>query len=123
MRVRGAKSGFRRTIPLRRGLRQRQTFAEQRFWTRVSNRQFFNLKFRRQHGIGPYIVDFYCPARKLVVEIDGDTHADDQAIRQDQERTHDLTAMGYTVIRYTNRQISSSYEEVFEDLARKLELL
>lgn len=123
MQVRGAKSGFRRTIPLRRGLRRNQTFAEQRFWARVSNQQFFHLKFRRQHGIGPYIVDFYCPARKLVVEIDGDTHVDDRAILRDRERTRDLTAIGYTVIRYTNLQIIESCDEVFEDLARKLGLL
>lgn len=123
MRVRGAKSGFRRTIPLRRGLRQRQTHAEQRFWARVSNQRFFHLKFRRQHGIGPYIIDFYCPARKLVIEIDGDTHVDDQAVLRDQERTRNLTVLGYTVIRYTNHQILDSCDEVFEDLARKLELL
>lgn len=123
MRVRGAKSGFRRTIPLRRGLRRRQTYAEQRFWARVSHQQFFHLKFRRQHGVGPYIVDFYCPARKLVVEIDGDTHADDQVIRQDQERTYDLAAMGYTVIRYTNFEVVHHTEDVLNDLSTKLGLL
>ena len=90
---------------------------------KLSHQQFFELKFRRQHGIGSYIVDFYCPERKLVVEIDGDTHVDDQAVRRDQERTRDLTAMGYTVTRYTNHQILGSCKEVFEDLARNLKLL
>lgn len=122
MRVRGAKSGFRRTIPLRQELRRRQTYAEQRFWARVSNRQFFNLKFRRQHGIGPYIVDFYCPERLLIVEIDGDTHADNQTIRSDQERTKNLTALGYTVIRYTNHEVMRRTEDVLNDLSVKLQL-
>ena len=61
MQVRGPKSGFRKTINFRRELRRNPTPAEKLFWSNVANRQFNNLKFRKQHGIGPYIVDFYCP--------------------------------------------------------------
>lgn len=123
MPVRGPKSGFRRTIAIRRVLRRDGTTAEQRFWSKVVRRQFFDLKFRRQHGIGPYVVDFYCPAKKIVVEIDGDTHATDQAIQDDQSRTQYLTSFGYTVIRYTNCEILNNTQGVFEDLANKIGLL
>jgi len=117
MPQRGPKSGFRRTIPLRRELRHETTPAEQIFWARVVNRQFLNLKFRRQHGIGNYIVDFYCAEKGLIIEIDGDTHADSQT---DAARTEYLNSLGYRVIRCPNRDIIHNVEGVFEDLARRI---
>ncbi len=68
MQVRGPKSGFRRTINFRRILRQNMTQAEKYFWSKTANRQFCNLKFRKQHGVGQYIVDFFCSEKKLIVE-------------------------------------------------------
>ena len=123
MRVRGPKSGFRKTIPLRRDLRHNTTFAEQIFWPRVAGQQFAGLKFRRQHGIGNSIVDFYCPGKKLIVEIDGDTHAERQIQQEDKERTAYLESLGYTVIRYNNRDIMNNVDGVFEDLTNKLNQL
>ncbi len=58
----------------RRELRRNQTDAEKSFWANVRNKQFFGLKFFRQYSIGPYILDFYCPALKLAVELDGGQH-------------------------------------------------
>lgn len=120
MRVRGPKSGFRRTIPSRRKLRRYATPAEKLFWAHVTDRQFLNLKFRRQHGVGKYIIDFYCPEKKLAIEIDSDTHA---GLEQDATRTAYLESLGYHVIRYHNRDIMQNVDGVFEDLIQKLESL
>lgn len=123
MQVRGPKSGFRKTIPLRRRLRHNPTPAEKLFWSKVAGRQFENLKFRKQHGIGHYIVDFYCPAKKLIVEIDGDTHAQGSQQALDWKRTKYLAGLGYKVIRYQNREVMNNIDGVFEDLLDKINLL
>ena len=123
MEVRGPKSGFRRTIPLRQQLRHETTPAENMFWVKVANRQFFNLKFRRQHGVGKYIVDFYCSEKKLIIEIDGDSHAIENGLEDDRKRTEYLESFGYHVIRYQNRDIIDNIDGVFEDLTLKLQSL
>ena len=122
MQVRGPKSGFRYTISIRRNLRHDLTSVEKLFWARVANRQFYNLKFRKQHGIAWYIVDFYCSEKKLIVEIDGDTHAE-EFNEQDKQRTGYLESLGYTVVRYTNRDILYNIDGVFEDLTKRVSLL
>ena len=91
--------------------------AEKLFWAKVGDRQLSNLKFRRQHAIGNYIVDFYCPGKKLVIEIDGDTHADPTI---DFERDQYIKSLGYSIVRYQNREVLRNIEGVFEDLVRKL---
>ena len=123
MKVRGPKSGFRKTIPLRRSLRRDTTPAEKLFWSKVAQKQFLNLKFRRQHGIGNYVVDFYCPEKKLIIEIDGDTHAVGTGAELDKERTFYLETLGYKVVRYANRAVMFNVEGVFQDLVRRLNLL
>lgn len=123
MRVRGPKSGFRRTISLRRNLRREMTPAERLFWSKVASRQFYNLKFRKQQGIGPYIADFSCPEKKTIVEIDGDSHAGEQNEKNDKNRTEYLESFGYKVIRYQNADVLNNIDGVFEDLLRKLNLL
>ena len=70
------------------------TEPEKRLWSRLRARQFESLKFRRQHGIGPYIVDFYCPRRSLVIEVDGDTHWEKGEQLKDRKRDAYLTALG-----------------------------
>jgi len=74
------------------------------------------LKFRRQHGIGHYIVDFYCPEKRLVVEVDGDVHAYGEQIIRDKEREDYLKALGLQIIRYRNWDILTNLEGVVEDL-------
>ena len=100
-----------------RELRSEQTPAEQRLWSRLRQRQLLNLRFRRQHPVGTYIVDFYCPARNLVVEVDGDSHADKE--EYDAERTEWLESQGYRVIRFTNREVENELDAVLEEIARK----
>ncbi len=123
MRVRGPKSGFRKTIRLRRDLRHNPTAAELAFWSHIANKRFINFKFRKQHGIGPYIVDFYCAQKKVIIEIDGDTHATDKGPERDKNRTAYLESLGYKVIRYNNRDVLNNASGVFEDLAQKLNSL
>lgn len=81
------------------------TAAETVLWKFLKNRNFGNLKFRRQHGIGCYIVDFYCDEYKLVVEVDGDIHELQKVQHNDKERQRALENLGYTVIRVTNNEV------------------
>ena len=117
---RGPKSGSSKTTSLRRKLRHDMTPAEKLFWSKVGGKQFYNLKFRRQHSIGNYIVDFYCPERKLIVEIDGDTHTDQKIMNNDEVRTNYLRSLGYEIIRYTNRDVLKNTEGVVQDLNQRL---
>jgi very-short-patch-repair endonuclease len=94
-----------------RDLRQWQTSAEDVLWFYLRNRRLGGLKFRRQHPIGPFIADFCCYERRLIVELDGSVH--DLTIEQDIERSHYLNARSFEVIRFRNA-------EVFEDLGNVL---
>ena len=102
-----------------RGLRQPQTPAEQELWTRLRNRQLGGFKFRRQHPIGRFIVDFYCAACRLVVEIDGDSHA--AQLEYDAARTAWLNEQGYHVIRFTNRDVYRHMDGVLETILNECE--
>ena len=108
-----------RTLPkvlqAARELRQPQTPAEQKLWSRLRNRQLTGLKFRRQHPIDRFIIDFYCDEAKLCIEVDGDSHA--EQIEYDQARTAYLNELGYTVIRFTNREVFTHCEAVLQSIA------
>ena len=75
-------------LSLKRHFRANLTLAETRLWAKLRSKQFQELKFRRQHGIGPYIVDFFCPEKRLIVEVDGDVHAKKSVQKIDQERNN-----------------------------------
>jgi very-short-patch-repair endonuclease len=94
-----------------RQLRQQLTPAEACLWQAIRNRQLNGLKFRRQHPVGRFILDFYCPAYKLAIEVDGGIHLD--RVEYDTARTKHLESYGYRVIRFKN-------EEVLNDLDRVL---
>lgn len=111
--------GLKKTIPLRRRLRRNQTPAEKLFWSKILNKQFKGLKFIKQHGIDRYIVDFCCRSKKIIIEIDGDSHATNQGIKIDKERTRFLESLGYRIIRYNNRDVLNNIEGVFADLSEK----
>ena len=85
-----------------RSLRANQTDAERRLWQLLRSRQLNGLKFRRQHPVGPYIVDFCCLEQRLIVELDGGQHADET--RNDEVRTHWLRLQGYRVLRFWNHE-------------------
>lgn len=93
-----------------RNLRAGQTDAEHKLWQRLRAGQLDGLKFRRQHPIPPYIVDFYCDALKLAVELDGSQHTTDV----DAARTRFLEAQGLAVLRFWDNEVLAQTEAVVE---------
>jgi very-short-patch-repair endonuclease len=100
----------------RRDLKKNQTNPEEIMWSKLRNRQFMNLKFRRQYGIGEYIADFYCAELKLVIEIDGESHFTEEGIKYDEIRTTFMKSLGIKVIRFTNKEIMENIEGIFGKL-------
>ena len=97
------------------------TKAELKLWSRLCGRQLAGFKFRRQAPIGPYVVDFYCPARKLVIEVDGPQHGETKLSEfQDAERERWLEAHGYRVIRFTADEAYYNTDGTLEFLYREL---
>jgi very-short-patch-repair endonuclease len=115
--------GFKKTIPTRRQFRKDPTPPEKLFWDQISNKKFLRLKFVRQHGIGPYIVDFCCRSLGLIIEIDGDSHFTKTGVVSDKERTEYLEALGYIICRYNNNDVLNNIDGVFLDLKAKIDLL
>jgi very-short-patch-repair endonuclease len=101
-----------------RELRKRQTPAERALWSRLRKKQLLGYKFRRQHPIGCFIVDFCCARVKLVVEIDGESHA--SQVEYDDSRTAHLEEQGYIVIRFTNDQVLRHSSAVLGEITRVL---
>jgi 5-methyltetrahydrofolate--homocysteine methyltransferase len=101
---------------LRRVMRNEPTFAEKMLWYSLRGSQLDGRKFRRQHGIGPYIVDFYCAEEKLIVELDGDVHDEPMVHAHDVERQEWLEQHGHTVLRFTNEQVLSSSNVVLDQI-------
>jgi len=106
--------------PFARENRNEQTAAEKLLWANLKNRNISDCKFRRQHSIGSYIVDFVCIEKKLVIEIDGDYHLDEEQKKYDQLRTEFLNDSGFTEIRFSNediqKNISTSLSKIREYL-------
>lgn len=101
-------------------LRQNQTDAETAFWHEVKAKRFYGHKFRRQFPIGPYFVDFACIEQKLVVEIDGGQHCENQ---KDETRTAYLKQEGFTLLRFWNNEVLNNLDGVLETLKNQLENL
>jgi very-short-patch-repair endonuclease len=100
---------------LRRKLRKTMTKAEVILWQILRNKQI-GFKFRRQYGIGPYIVDFYCPQLKLVIELDGDVHAILKQRRKDSLRQKFLEDYGCYVKRYWNIDVLTDIDSVVDEI-------
>jgi very-short-patch-repair endonuclease len=100
----------------RRELRRNQTDAEKAFWAQVRNRQFYGMRFFRQYSVGAYILDFYCPAIKLAVELDGGQHALDENREYDAARSEYLNVHGIEVVRFWNNEVLLDIESVLERL-------
>ena len=106
----------------RASLRRAMPEPERRLW-RVLRRRQLGVRFRRQHGIGPYVVDFYAAALKLVIELDGDSHfLDEAAVRNDAVRDRYLAGLGMRVLRYGNGDVMRNIEGVVADILRVIEL-
>ncbi len=97
-----------------RRLRSNMTDAEQHLWQRLRRKQINGWQFYRQKPLGPYIVDFYCAAAHLVVELDGSQHFEDYHQRADQQRDAFLQGLGLRVLRFDNRQVLLETDAVLE---------
>ena len=108
----------RQNVDRARGLRQAMTDAERKLWHHLRNRHLSSHKFRRQHEIDHYIVDFACTDAMLVVELDGGQHAEQQ--EYDERRTTHLEAKGYRVLRFWNNDVLLNIESVLEVIVGSL---
>ena len=88
------------------------TYEELRLWNKLKNKQLLNQRFRRQHPIGPYILDFFCPNCKLAIEVDGISHLVSSQQEYDHIRTEYLNAVGITELRFTNEQVDNDLEDI-----------
>jgi very-short-patch-repair endonuclease len=113
-RVRGTSE---RVNAAARALRRTETPTEQLLWAALRGRRLNGLKFRRQHPVGPFVLDFYCPERKLVVELDGAVHDGPLEQEQDAYRTFYLAAYGYRVLRFRNDEVLLNLPVVLERIA------
>ena len=103
-----------------RGLRKNATDAEKLLWSRVRRKQLKDCQFYRQRIIGNYIVDFYCPKAKIIVELDGEQHYTDEGKIKDRERDLYLNNLGLQVLRFTNREVLGNIEGVLEVIGNYL---
>ena len=105
---------------LRKELRLQKTKAEELLWAYLRKKKT-GFKFRRQYNIGNYIVDFFCHAAQLVVELDGFVHEDDDVFKNDKNRQNNLEALGLKVLRFTNQQVYKNLEAVWYCIADECE--
>lgn len=101
-------------------LRKKMTNTEALLWDVLRNRRFEGLKFRRQHPVSRFIVDFYCHEKRLVVEVDGSIHDEPEVKVRDANREVELQNLGLTIARFTNEEIENDITKVLERLRMKL---
>jgi very-short-patch-repair endonuclease len=102
----------------RKELRNNLTPAEAKLWTYLQDSKLENRKFRRQHSVGGFILDFYCPSERLCIELDGSVHNSPSAQAYDNARTEFLAGAKIRVIRFENRLVFENPEGVLEEIAR-----
>ena len=104
-----------------RELRQDATDAEKLLWQLLRNRQLDGWKFRRQHPIGKYILDFYCHEARLAIELDGSQHAETEQAEYDRQRTESLEAEGIRVLRFWNNEVLKETQAVVQEIWNALQ--
>jgi very-short-patch-repair endonuclease len=100
-------------------LRKQTTPAEKKLWSYLRLMREHGVRFRRQHAIGTYITDFCSPRKRIIIELDGSQHVDQE--EYDEERTQYLESQGYKVIRFWNNQVMSDIEGVIKEIMFALE--
>jgi leucyl-tRNA synthetase len=103
----------------RRELRKRLTKTEEILWLKIRNNKL-EFKFKRQHSIGGYILDFYCSESKLIIEIDGESHSGSDAIEYDNNRDRYFEELGYSTIRFLNSEVENNILNVIEKIKKCL---
>jgi len=103
-----------------KNLRERETKSEKHLWEYLKKKKLEGFKFRRQHPISKYILDFYCHEKKLVIELDGSYHETKEQQLKDIKRTKALKEMGLKVIRFKNKEVLENTEFVLWEIRNKL---
>ena len=103
-----------------RTLRRNQTDTERKLWHHLRDRRMDGWKFRRQHPVGPYVLDLYCANAQLVIEIDGGQHDDDEHRKHDEKRTDYLVSQGLKVMRFWNNEVMENTMAVLEAIREAL---
>ncbi len=111
---------MKRPVSRARLLRRNATRAEDLLWKELRNRQLGRWKFRRQHPIDRFIVDFVSLDGRLVIEVDGATHSEPRDLRHDAERTRILESLGFHVVRITNEDVYSNMDGVLNSILHEL---
>ncbi len=101
-------------------LRKNQTIAEKLLWEQLRNRKLDGIKFKRQHPIGSYITDFYCPAYKLVIELDGPIHELKDNIECDKARSEALTEYSFRIMRFQNDEVIHYMNRVLKRIKKEI---
>lgn len=104
-------------------LRNRMTPSESLLWEELRNKKLGGHKFRRQHPVLKYILDFYCHKYKLAIELDGSIHDTPEQIEKDKKRSLDLERKGLTVLRFRNSEIEPNIQKVKSAILSKIEEL
>ena len=99
-----------------RNLRKNMTDAERRLWSRIRGKQLKEYQFYRQKTIGDYIVDFYCPKARLVIELDGGQHYSEEGQLKDKVRDEFLSDLGLQVLRFSDRDVLTQIDSVLEKI-------
>jgi very-short-patch-repair endonuclease len=112
---------FNKTLkPLARDLRKSMTDAERRLWSRIRRKQLKKIQFYRQKNIGDFIVDFYCPVAKLIIELDGGQHFSKENMLKDEARDKFLSGLGFRVLRFSNSDVFNNIEGVVKKIYNHL---
>jgi very-short-patch-repair endonuclease len=101
--------------------RKRETDAEKLLWSKLRGKQFYGYKFRRQHPISQFIVDFYCHELKLIIEVDGKIHNKAENKEYDETRTAELEKYELKILRLTNKEVEKNMEQVLHTIATVLQ--
>jgi very-short-patch-repair endonuclease len=106
----------RNTFEKAHELRKNMTKAEKKIWDELKNRNLFKVRFRRQHPVDIFVVDFYCHELKLAIEIDGGIHLEKKVSEYDEGRTHDIEKFGIKILRFTNDQVFNDTDGVINKI-------
>jgi very-short-patch-repair endonuclease len=105
--------------PVRQTLRNDATEAEKRLWQYLKGSQLGGRKFRRQHSVGLFILDFYCPGERVAVELDGPVHDQPNVRSYDEERQKAIKSLGITVLRFSNDAVFLNIGEVLKTIRQQ----
>ena len=104
----------------RQSLRNNMPLPEIILWNRIRGKQLLRYKFRRQYSVQNFVIDFYCPAKKIAIEIDGDNHYTESKIVEDKIRQKKIEELGIKVLRFTNLEIETNIDGVLAQILNEL---